>query len=165
MTVSTAIGHLTSFALTRNSGIVLHAAGLKKGRRCSLFVGPSGAGKSTIAYFAKDAEILHDDRVGIRQIDGKWMAFSIPQIQSTGDIAERRSGKLTNLFLIEKGETLAISSEVGKMDIQRLFRQTVCPMDNWNTQKACSNSVLKLFKDGLVKKLTFKKDSDVSLLI
>lgn len=165
VSISTAIGHIVSYAATENSGLVLHAAALKKNRRCSLFVGPSGAGKSTIAHSAKGVEILHDDRVGIRCFNGKWMGFSIPQVESTGTVAKNGSAVLNKIFLIEKGNKLSTSTASSKKDIHRLFRQTVCPVEDENIQLACSRGVLDLFGAGLIQKLTFRKDSDVSRLI
>jgi hypothetical protein len=68
--------------LALNDGIIVHASGLKIDGEGVLFLGDSGAGKSTIAEFfvneyGKDA-ILCDDRMIIRHIEGKWMAYGSP---------------------------------------------------------------------------------------
>jgi len=67
--------------LSRGRGVLLHACGLSYEGRGTIFVGVSGAGKSTLANLwrgQKDATLLSDDRVIVRQKEGRFWAYGTP---------------------------------------------------------------------------------------
>ena len=67
--------------LCRDSGITIHACGLKIEDKAYLFVGSSGSGKSVTANLwkhRKETLILSDDRIIIRQRQGKFWIFGTP---------------------------------------------------------------------------------------
>jgi len=73
---------LIAHLLGRGRGVELHSCGIidREGRG-QLFVGQSGAGKSTTArvWLAEgDYEIVSDDRVIIRFVDGEWRMYGTP---------------------------------------------------------------------------------------
>jgi hypothetical protein len=68
--------------LGRGRGVELHGCGvIDRDGRGRLFVGQSGAGKTTTArvWLADgDYEIVSDDRVVVRWIDGEWRMYGTP---------------------------------------------------------------------------------------
>jgi hypothetical protein len=67
--------------LARGRGVLLHAAGVGDIGRGVLFSGVSGAGKSTTARLWKshsDAVLLSDDRIVVRQREGRFWAYGTP---------------------------------------------------------------------------------------
>lgn len=71
---------LLMYILAEHGGLIIHAAGIKIDDRVLVFPGPSGAGKSTLSrlFQAQGHDVLSDDRVIVRKIDGQFMAFGTP---------------------------------------------------------------------------------------
>lgn len=71
---------LLMYILAGHGGLIIHAAGIRSDGRVLVFPGPSGAGKSTISrlFQAQGYEVLSDDRVIVRKIDGRFLAFGTP---------------------------------------------------------------------------------------
>jgi hypothetical protein len=73
---------MVAHLLARGRGVELHSCGIiDRDGRGQLFVGQSGAGKSTTArvWLAEgDFEIVSDDRVIVRFIDGEWRMYGTP---------------------------------------------------------------------------------------
>lgn len=65
---------------SQNGGIMIHASGIEKNSIGRLFSGFSGVGKSTISnlWLQKSARVINDDRLIIRQLDGKYYMFNTP---------------------------------------------------------------------------------------
>jgi len=66
--------------LARENGVLLHSCGVEVAGQALLFCGQSGIGKSTMAgiWQGHGYRILSDDRVIVRQIDGRLMACGTP---------------------------------------------------------------------------------------
>lgn len=69
-------------------GALLHTCGVAYGGRAWLFCGKSGAGKSTTArlWQAAGAELLNDDRMVLRMMDGVPHACSTPWHGTIGEV-------------------------------------------------------------------------------
>lgn len=86
-------------------GLLIHAAGARIDGKGFLFAGSSGAGKSTLARSLAAAgctELLSDDRMVVREVDGRLMAFGTPWPGDAG-IAKNGSIPLDALFFIHHG--------------------------------------------------------------
>ncbi len=59
-------------------GLMVHAAGVLRGRRAFLFLGHSGAGKSTVAANSPDDTILNDDLIILLPGRDGWTAHGTP---------------------------------------------------------------------------------------
>ncbi len=99
---------LAMYLLGRNNGVLIHAAGLGLGGRGAMFPGRSGAGKSTISRLFAAArvaglDLLSDDRMIVREVEGAYRAFGTPW---AGDalIAANRSVPLEWIFFLVHGE-------------------------------------------------------------
>ncbi len=73
---------MVAHLLGRGRGVELHGCGIiDRDGRGQLFVGQSGAGKTTTAQVwlsEGDYEIVSDDRVIVRFVDGEWRMFGTP---------------------------------------------------------------------------------------
>jgi hypothetical protein len=96
---------LLIYALSQMQGTIVHAAGASINERCFIFAGKSGAGKSTIARLlseGKHSEMLSDDRIVIRNIEGEFYAFGTPW-PGDAEIAKNRKFPLRGMFFINHG--------------------------------------------------------------
>lgn len=67
--------------MARHGGLLVHAAAVMTDEGVVVMPGVSGAGKSTLArrfLNAPGCEVLTDDRVILRTVDGIWMAYGTP---------------------------------------------------------------------------------------
>lgn len=66
--------------LMAQGGYLLHASSVVKSGRGYVFLGRSGAGKSTVAGLSRAVAdgVLHDDRVFVREQDGKYLLLAAP---------------------------------------------------------------------------------------
>jgi hypothetical protein len=91
--------------LSQGRGVNLHACGISLNNKGVLFSGVSGAGKSTIAnlWKIKKADILSDDRVIVRRIDGEFFMFGTPW---HGDalVSLAQKAPLKAIFFLVKGK-------------------------------------------------------------
>jgi len=88
--------------LADRQGCYLHACGVDLNGKGLLFVGHSEAGKSTMAGILKDdADILCDDRIIVRKVNGKFKAYGT---WSHGDVptVSGKSVPLKALLFLEK---------------------------------------------------------------
>ena len=96
---------LLMYFLSQREGALIHAAGIGINGKGYIFPGKSGAGKSTISlqFLGQDTmEMLSDDRVIIRKIDGTFRVFGTPWAGEAG-IAANRSIPLYGIFFIRHG--------------------------------------------------------------
>lgn len=96
---------LVSNLLGRGRGIELHGCGVIDERgRGRLFVGQSEAGKTTTArlWLARGgAEIVSDDRVIVREIDGAWRMFGTPW-HGEAELSSPSSAPLEAIYLLQQ---------------------------------------------------------------
>lgn len=67
--------------LPHHQGVLVHAAGVRRGEAAAIFPGHSGAGKSTLMSLLRgrlELDGLSDDRIAVREIDGAFRAFGTP---------------------------------------------------------------------------------------
>ena len=93
--------------LARRRGILAHAAGVVIAGKAYLFAGVSGAGKSTFSLLlaaARAGKMLSDERVIVRLVKGRLVAFGTPWA-GTANIASAVSAPLAGIFLLKHGKT------------------------------------------------------------
>jgi len=153
--------------LTKRTGALLHAAGLSMDNRGYIFPGRSGAGKSTLSrlFLGRDkAEMLSDDRMIIRKIDGKFKAFGTPWA-GDADIAENKSVLLNGIFFIHQAETNMVKEIKPKEAIKRLMPVTSIP---WYDEKFMFD-ILSFCEDLVLNipayELHFRPDAEVVTFI
>lgn len=104
--------------LAWEGGLLLHAAGVKTKQGGWVFTGPSGAGKSTISDFfaTRDAAVLSDERVIIRQMDGEFILFGTPW-PGAGRLAKNDRATLTAFHCIAHGQGAHVMSPMNPRSV------------------------------------------------
>ncbi len=90
--------------LAQRQGLIVHAMGLGRNGMGFIFPGISGAGKSTLAkrlLTFENLELLSDDRIIIRKLDGAYRIFGTPWPGEAGN-ALNKSYPLRGIFFIRQ---------------------------------------------------------------
>jgi len=108
--------------------IFIHASGVNHFGHGYLFSGISGKGKTTLArlWDKAGAKVIHDDRLIIRNINGKYRMFNTPVYN---DDAPSES-PLNRILLIDHGSTNLMVPVVGAGAVSLVMAN--CIQHNWN---------------------------------
>lgn len=115
--------------LSRNRGAILHTAGFRIGNAGFLCAGVSRAGKSTISRLLDEhtnAEILSDDRMIVRKMGGKFIAFGTPWPGDAG-FAVNDGAPLRALLFLRKSDRNEIVPISPAQALDRLLPVTSVP--------------------------------------
>ncbi len=96
---------LMMYYFSRRKGMLAHAAGMVHKGKAYLFAGASGAGKSTFSLLlaaARAGKMLSDERMIVREIKGKMIAFGTPWAGTAG-IARNGNAPLAGIFFLKHG--------------------------------------------------------------
>ena len=158
---------LTSLFLADRRGVVLHSAGCIAANGAWMFLGRSGAGKSTITkILSKSPDLTHmsDDRIIVRQLDGRFFAYGTPWPGEAG-YATNRKAPLAAMFFLEQGKKNEVVQLTPREAVPLLLPVSSIP---WY-DRAKVESMLD-FCDSLVNavpmyRLLFRKDDSVLELL
>jgi len=149
--------------LAQNQGALIHASGIALRGNGYIFPGPSGAGKSTLSKLLsglKNIELLSDDRMAVRKIDGRFNSYGTPWSGDLG-VAANRSAPLSGIFFTRQGLTHRIKKIGRKQAFEKLLPVASIP---WY-DRSLVTEMLTFFEDliGTVPayELCFRKDIDV----
>jgi hypothetical protein len=95
---------LMTYLLSQSGGVLLHSAGVLCNGRLWLLAGKSGAGKSTSAALLREVcgvELVSDDRIIVRKIDGWYVAYGTPW-PGEAKIAANRTAPLAGILFLDK---------------------------------------------------------------
>ena len=108
--------------------IMIHASGVNHYGHGYLFSGISGKGKSTMAglWDKAGAKVIHDDRLIIRKIDGKYKMFNTPVYND--DVPSE--SPLNRIFLIEHGSRNKKEPVTGAGAVSLVMAN--CIQHNWS---------------------------------
>jgi hypothetical protein len=109
--------------LARGRGVELHSCGvIDHDGRGHLFVGQSGAGKTTTArLWGDDArEIISDDRIIIRDVDGVLMMFGTPW-HGEAELSSPSVVPLSAVYLLTQSTENAVQALPASDAVARLF--------------------------------------------
>jgi hypothetical protein len=112
--------------LSRGKGVEVHACGLVEAGNGYLFAGHSGAGKTTMARLWErepGITVLSDDRIVLRQIDGRFWMYGTPWHGEAG-LAQSARAPLTQVFLLRHAAMNAVLPISGAEATARLFSCT-----------------------------------------
>jgi len=115
--------------LSTREGALHHAAGAVIAEKAYLFLGRSTAGKTTLSTMLRGCgsiELLSDDRIITRRIDGKYVAFGTPWPGDAG-IARDAQAPLAGLFFLCKSDTNRLAPVHPAKVVERLFPVTSIP--------------------------------------
>jgi hypothetical protein len=115
--------------LTLHRGVMVHASGVDLGLGCVLFVGEAGAGKTTMATLWEahnGARVLHDDRIVVREKDGRFWAYPVPKLAEFGPTSSR-GVPLERVFFIGHGEINAARARGPSSAVTGLLAESFVP--------------------------------------
>lgn len=114
-------------AKNENNNFLIHACAVSKEGKGYLFSGRSGSGKSTIAKLSSDYEVLNDELVIIRKVNGHYFVGSTP---FRGDFKENVNftAPIISLFLIKHGKKNLIT-KISKLEFVTKFVNEVVYSD------------------------------------
>ncbi|MBI5076236.1 MAG: hypothetical protein HZB62_13870 [Nitrospirae bacterium] len=154
---------LLMYILAAKGGALLHAAGADMNSRGYVFPGRSGAGKSTLSRLflpIETAQVLSDDRIIIRKIDGIFMACGTPWAGDAG-IAENKRVTLDRIFFIRHAGTNRVKELTPAEAVKRLMPVTSVP---WYDRQAMQ-SILTFCEDLVLNipayELYFRPDAEM----
>ena len=110
--------------LARGRGVEIHSCGVMDADGSGyLFVGESGAGKSTsgrIWLREEGVELLSDDRIIIRQEDGKFWMYGTPW-HGEAELSAALKTELKRIFFLRHGESNRLVAQTRVEAAARLF--------------------------------------------
>ncbi len=115
--------------LAGRAGLLLHAAGAAFGGAALVFPGKSRAGKSTLSRQLQSdqrIELLSDDRIIVRNIDGAFQAFGTPWPGDAG-IAKNSSAPLRSLLFLNHSAENRIEPISPQKALENLLPVTSIP--------------------------------------
>ena len=152
-------GLLLYYLTALNNDIFIHGSGINHKGRGYLFSGMSGKGKTTMAGLFKQAgsEVIHDDRLIIRQKDDTVFMYNTPVYE--GD--SFRKSELSSIYIIDHGEN-NYSSRISHSDAVATVMSN-CIQHHWDTGLIgkLTGSILKMVNLVDVKTLQFVPDSTI----
>lgn len=115
---------LISFLLMRESGFMLHSAGIIKNGKAHLFLGKSGAGKSTLSKLAAAAggEVISDEINLLRFEKGRFRAYGSPFWGEMRADGRPGSWPLGGIHLLGKARENRLSACSGAEALKMLLR-------------------------------------------
>lgn len=120
---------LIMYVLAHIEGMLIHASGIVINGKGYIFPGRSGAGKTTLSQHfqnAGGAEMMSDDRVIVRKINGSFRVYGTPWAGDAG-IAENKEFPLKGIFFIHHGDKNRIREMTPREAIEKLMPVTSIP--------------------------------------
>ncbi|HTZ18424.1 MAG TPA: hypothetical protein VMB78_08290, partial [Dissulfurispiraceae bacterium] len=114
---------LMMYALAIEGGAIIHAAGINIEGKGYIFPGRSGAGKSTLSRQFRDredAEVLSDDRMATRIVNGTIMTYGTPWPGEEG-IALNKGVPLAGIFFMSHGDRNVIAEISPQNAVEKLM--------------------------------------------
>jgi hypothetical protein len=154
------IAHL----LGRGLGVELHGCGIiDRDGRGQLFAGQSGAGKTTTArvWLADgDYEIVSDDRVIVRFLDGEWRMFGTPW-HGEAQLSASASAPLAGIHLLAQSQRTELVVLPPARATAMLFGCTFPPFYDPSALTFTLECLERLVRDLPVRMLRFVPDRSV----
>jgi hypothetical protein len=149
---------LILYYLTALKGdIFIHGSGVSHKGRGYLFTGRSGRGKTTIAgiFNGSGSEVVHDDRLVIRQNDRGVFMYNTPVYENE---KYRKTG-LSSIYIIDHGKTNESRSLSPSDAVSSVMAN--CIQHHWDSGliNNLAGSIIQLIDRVKVKRLKFVPDS------
>ena len=143
-----------------SNSLVFHAAGVSREGKGVMFVAESGGGKSTVCDLSEGRQVLHDDGILLRNINGKFYLFPLDRyfdemvaLESIIFISKDSDNRLEEIaFKYALAELLQQNVNMGYLNINR-FKGKIF------------ERIADLLKSVFYNRLYFKKDSSFWNLI
>ena len=150
--------------LGRGRGVELHGCGIiDRDGRGQLFVGQSGAGKTTTARVwlsEGDYEIVSDDRVIVRFVDGEWRMFGTPW-HGEAELSSASSAPLGAIHLLVQASRTELVALPPAQAAAELFGCTFPPFYDSDAIAFTLECLSRIVRDVPVRALRFLPDRSV----
>jgi hypothetical protein len=139
--------------------IMIHASGINHSGHGYLFSGVSGNGKSTIArlWDKAGAEVIHDDRLIVRNISGAFRMFNTPVYNDDSP----SSSPLSRIYLIEHGTENTIIPVRGAAAVSLIMANCIQHIWNQSIIAGLMGSISILCSNIPVVKLSFRPNRSI----
>ncbi len=119
---------LLMYVLARREGAIFHAAAVNVNGKGYIFPGRSGAGKSTAArnFALKGHEVLSDDRIIVRKINGEFRVFGTPWAGEAG-MAENKDFPLGGICFVHQDSENMLREVTPAEAVEKLMPVTSIP--------------------------------------
>jgi hypothetical protein len=155
---------LIAHLLGRGRGVELHGCGIIDGEgRGQLFVGQSGAGKTTTArVWLSEAhyDIVSDDRVIVRFVDGEWRMFGTPW-HGEAELSSPQSAPLAAIHLLVQAPRTELVSLPPAQAAAALFGCTFPPFYDAEALSFTLECLERIVRDLPVRTLRFLPDRSI----
>jgi hypothetical protein len=155
---------IVAHLLGRGLGVELHGCGIiDRDGRGQLFVGQSGAGKTTTARVwlsEGDYEIVSDDRVIVRFVDGEWRMFGTPW-HGEAELSSPISAPLGAIHLLVQASRTELVSLPPAQAAASLFGCTFPPFYDAEALAFTLECLDRIVRDVPVRALRFLPDRSV----
>jgi hypothetical protein len=155
---------IVAHLLGRGRGVELHGCGIIDGDgRGQLFVGQSGAGKTTTARVwlsEGDYDIVSDDRVIVRRINGQWRMFGTPW-HGEAELSSPLSAPLGAIHLLVQASHTELVSLPPAQAAAALFGCTFPPFYDADALGYTLQCLEQIVRDLPVRALRFRPDRSV----
>ncbi len=113
--------------LSQGYGVLVHACGIDDNGKGLLFPGSSMNGKSTMAHLWKDdAEVLNDERIILRQKEGRIWIYGTPWHGEYEEISSK-GVVLDKIFFLHHGEINKITLKTGSIATSMILGHCFLP--------------------------------------
>ncbi|HVN59268.1 MAG TPA: hypothetical protein VMT63_13290 [Bacteroidales bacterium] len=151
------------YLTTINGDIMIHASGVNHSGKGYIFSGISGTGKSTMAkiWGMSGSRVIHDDRLVIKNISGKYTMFNTPVYENDSP----RKSEVNRIFLIGHGQKNRLEPVQGARAVSLVLAN--CIQHNWNREIIARlvGAVSMMCSSLPVAKLDFKPDREIIDLV
>ena len=155
---------IVAHLLGRGRGVELHGCGIiDRDGRGQLFVGQSGAGKTTTArvWLADGAyEIVSDDRVIVRFVEGEWRMFGTPW-HGEAELSAPVSAPLAAIHLLVQATRTELMALPPAQAAASLFACTFPPFYDAPALAFTLDCLDRIVRDLPVRALRFVPDSSI----
>jgi hypothetical protein len=155
---------MVAHLLGRGRGVELHGCGIiDRDGRGQLFVGQSGAGKTTTArvWLSEGPyDIVSDDRVIVRFVDGEWRMFGTPW-HGEAELSSPQSAPLGAIHLLVQASRTELVSLPPAQAAAALFGCTFPPFYDAGALRFTLECLDRIVRDLPVRALRFLPDRSV----
>jgi hypothetical protein len=153
---------LVMYMLANREGALIHSSGVDFHGRGYMMSGRSGAGKSTISKRFESAghEVLSDDRIVVREIDGELRMFGTPWSGEAG-IAKNKDLPLKGIFFLHQGAVNHLKKIKPAEAMERLIPVTSVPWYDKSVLPTVLTFCEEMISTCPAYDLVFKRDIDV----
>ncbi len=157
---------LLASALPKRDGLLLHASGYADARGAILFAGESGAGKTTTALKLPHENVLSDDQIAVRRVDGTWVAWSLPMVGRYGRPTESHHARLRTILLLRKSDGAPAVTSIRGADALVGLARCVCRFEGHDSSAhGFLALVASLASEVDVATLALSKDAELLALV